>query len=169
MSENSSCSNCEKTSPPSDLEYPESLKISADRIPWLRRRLLNYISFNQVWVSGSLPPEYYEKEPPSPSSYEDEMKIAEKMLRAINGIGLPDLDIAQGISDYWVMIPTTFEQKQWLKRWLFFNLDRPDPKDVRTVIDAKGDLDMINYFLRMINISLNEENLSSNSTLDTFF
>jgi hypothetical protein len=157
MNELESCTHCGKTSPPSDLEYPESLKIPADRIPWLRRCLLNYISFNQVWVSGSLPPEYYEKEPPSPSSYEDEMKIAEKMLRAINGIGLPDLDIAQGTSDYWVMIPTTFEQKQWLKDWLFFNLDQPNYDDARTVIDAKGDLDMINYFLKIIDISLRDD------------
>ena len=92
------------------------------------------------------------------------------MLRAINGIGLPDQDIAQGTSDYWMMIPVTFEQKQWLKNWLYFNLDfEKGCKDVRTIVDTKGDLDMINYFLAIIDISLNEENPSPNSTLDTFF
>ena len=149
LSEN--CSNCEKLNPPSDLEYPESLKIPADRIPWLRRCLLNYISYNEVWVSGSLPDKYYEKEPPSPSSYEDEMKKAEKMLRAINGIGLPNQDIAQGTSGYWMMIPVTFEQKQWLKNWLYFNLDSVEGcEDKRTIIEVEGNRDMINYFLKVI-------------------
>jgi hypothetical protein len=149
------CKHEEKISLPSDLEHPESLRIPADRIPWLRRRLLHYISYNQLYISGD--PIYIsddEEEPPDISSYEDETKMAEEMLRAINGIGFSDQDIAQGTGDYWVMIPVTLEQQEWLKGWLPFNSDGGNYGDPLTAIDVKGEEDMINYFLGMIDISL---------------
>jgi hypothetical protein len=157
------CRHCEVTKPSLYFEQLTNIQIPSYRLPWLRHKLLRQISFNQTYVDG-LVPESKTDDEEKRASYQEDLMRSEDMLKTINDIGLPDKNIAQGLEPYWVKIPVNHSQRKWL-RWLFY-WERMYMRDQLTsmenrhheqaIVDAEGDIEMISYFLKVIDILLND-------------
>ena len=166
--------HCDKKKPSSHFERLTMIKLPTDRLPWLRKTLLLHKEFNKIWLDGGMPGAASYDEQVKNGETEDEEIIAsyrndliatEDILRIINDIGLSNKKVAQGLEPYWVKIPVNYQQKEWLKKTFLsereFTYDiwrnAEERKHEQAIVDIKGDLDMIDYFLKIIDISLNDE------------
>jgi hypothetical protein len=124
--------------------------------------LLNQKGFNQTYVDGEVPKAETDDEETG-ASYKEDLMRTENMLKIINDIGLPDKNVAQGLEPYWVEIPVNHYQRKWL-RWLFLWERRyardlsnaEERKHEEAIVDVEGNLEMISYFLKVIDITLND-------------
>lgn len=157
------CTHCEEIKPSSYFDQLTTIKVPTYRLPWLRKKLLQHKEFNQTYVDGKVPQAETDDEETG-ASYKEDLMRTEDMLRIINDIGLPDKNVAQGLEPYWVEIPVNHYQRKWL-RWVFlwermYKRDRLSDaeriKHEQAIADIEGDMEMISYFLKVIDISLND-------------
>jgi len=167
------CRHCGKIKPSSEFEQLTKIRLPTYSLPWLRMTLSDHKEFNQIWLDGGIPgAESYEKQKKNGetedeeviASYKEDLMTTDDMLRIINNIGLPDKNIAQGLEPYWVEIPVNYYQRKWLKDTFLWERrfrqenwrDAKERKHEHAIVDIKGDLEMIAYFLKIVDISLED-------------
>lgn len=168
------CRHCGKIKPSSDFEQLTKIRLPTYRLPWLRMMLSDHKEYNQIWLDGGMPgSESYAKQEKDGEtkdgeiivSYKNDLMTTEDVLRIINDIGLPDKNIAQGLGPHWIEIPVSYYQRKWLRDTFLWErrfrqdlwMDAKQRKHEHAVVDIKGDLEMISYFLKNIDILLKDE------------
>jgi hypothetical protein len=167
------CRQCGKIKSSLEFEQPTKIRLPTYRLPWLRMILSSHKEFNQIWLDGGMPgSKSYEKQKKNGetedeetiASYKSDLVTTNDMLRIINALGLPDKNIARGLEPYWVEIPANDYQRKWF-RWLFLWERRwtrdiwrkaKERKHEHAIVDINGDLEMIGYFLKIVDISLKD-------------
>jgi hypothetical protein len=129
--------------------------------------LSDHKEFNQIWLDGEIPGESYEKQKRDDetiASYKSDLRTADDILRIVNDVVLLDKNTAQGLKPHWIEIPVNYYQRKWLKDTFLWERrfkqknwrDAKERKHEHAVVDIKGDLEMIGYFLKLIDISLKD-------------
>jgi hypothetical protein len=154
------CGICYEIKPSSEFEQSTKITLPTYRLPWFKNMLTEFKEFHQEWLYGDMEREA-EPDEETIASHKNDLRTANDILTIIEDDGLLNRNTAQRLKPQWVEIPINDYQRKWLKGT--FSLQRKcrqgnwrdakERKHERAEVDIKGDIEMIGYFLKIIDIS----------------
>jgi hypothetical protein len=118
---------------------------------------------NQDWLYGDMERDA-EPDEETIASHKSDLRTANDILTIIEDDELLDRNTEEGIKHHWTRIPINDYQRKWLKDAFSWKRgcrqknwrDAKNRKHEEVVVDIMGDLDMIEYFLKIIDITLKD-------------
>jgi hypothetical protein len=163
LKEEIGCALCREIKPSLEFEQSTKITLPTSRLPWLKEELLEFKEFNQGWLYGDMEGEA-EPDEETIASHKSDLRTADDILTIIEDDGLLDRNTSKGLKLHSVQIPINDYQRKWLKdtfsrektctqnNWR----DAKESKREHAVVHIKCNLDMIEYFLKLIDIPFKE-------------
>lgn len=159
------CGFCSQIKPSSEFEQSTKITLRTYRLSWLKEELRGYKELSQGWLDGDLRLETDpEPDEETIASYKNDIRTADDILTIIEDDGLLDRNTTEGLKPHSIQIPINYYQREWLKETFSLHKEftqklwrgAKEERRNNALLGISGELDMIEYFLKNLDISFKD-------------